>query len=441
MTVFRMRSFPRWACACLMMALAGSLAQGQDDRPLVGPATPDEIAALVKALGDPSYAERTYATRRLCGVGPSAGEALRAAASGDDAEVAMRAKQLLAVFDQLLFAGVEVTLAFSRSSVAWSEPVDLIVTVENKSAYPARVSFDVDPAGRSSRTADARQVIDVLDLADWLMVRAPDGKNIELRVDDLNGDATVLAAVQERAAGSVGSVVPAGGRVELTLANFNRGWARYPLLDKGNYTVMLDYTPDWTDSALLAARAGRVSSNAAVVQITEAAPPTVARDGSPSRVFIEQVAEGFVARFENRTDRAVILNTNFGMAPPFAVGQWVLEAGGDRREIGLKDRLGSSFKDYQPAGLVEIAPGQSAEVARLPFAEAQKVTAGHTPQDAGAWEIHFSYANLCDRAWQIAQGGMLLGNADVPAILREPLPPTVLGTRLTSNRLPLRSGG
>ncbi len=48
----------------------------------------ERIAALVEALGDPSYETRVDATRRLCAIGPRATAALKRATKGDAPEVA-----------------------------------------------------------------------------------------------------------------------------------------------------------------------------------------------------------------------------------------------------------------------------------------------------------------------------------------------------------------
>ena len=64
---------------------------------------------------------------------------LAAAAGGDDAEAALRARQVLDVLDRLWFAGAEVSLAVSKTRTAWNEPVDLHITVSNRSKYPTRV--------------------------------------------------------------------------------------------------------------------------------------------------------------------------------------------------------------------------------------------------------------------------------------------------------------
>ncbi len=416
---------------------ACAAAQAQIERPLVGPATTDEITALVKSLGDPSYETRTFATRRLCAIGPQASEALRTASEGSDTEAALRARQLLVVLDQLLFAGTEVTLAFSKQRIAWKEPVDLIVTIANRSKHAARVPFDVDPGRRGASTPDARQVTDMLDVADWLKIRAPDGRGLELRVDDLAADASVLEAVYARAAGAVGGVIPPGEKVTVELRDINRGWARYPLLNDGHYAVMLDFIPNWTDDVLLQAQAGRVVSNTAVLAITDSAPPTITRGGGPSaEIVVEADGDSFVARFLNRTDKAILINANFGSAPPFADGRWTLETNGERRDIAVAGKS-ATWKDFDASRLLEVDAGEFTDLARIPLRDVQKAIAADAARSAAPWTIGFSYSNLCDRAWQARPDAQLLGNQNAPPILREPLPGRLLATRLTSNRLHL----
>ena len=84
-----------------------------------GTPSDEQIAALVEALGDPSYETRLDATRRLCAIGPRATVALKRAVEGDVPETALRAGKLLDAFERLLFAGVEITLRFSKERISW----------------------------------------------------------------------------------------------------------------------------------------------------------------------------------------------------------------------------------------------------------------------------------------------------------------------------------
>ena len=214
-----------------------STARAGDERPLVGPATTEEIATLISDLGDPKYDVRTFATRRLCAIGNAAREQLQAAADRPNVEAALRAKRVLTLLDSLWFVDTEISLGFSKSKVEWDEPVDLELTVTNRSAYPARIPFELEAARAAARN-DARQVADMLDVAEWLSVRGPDGLPVELRVDEISADPDVLAEVQARLNGAPNGVLPPGERITVAVRMFNRGWARFPLLNRGRYTAV-----------------------------------------------------------------------------------------------------------------------------------------------------------------------------------------------------------
>ena len=106
-----------------------------DRPPLLGPTNREEMASLVRALGDPAYEARMFATRRLCAIGMEAWDLLGATAESADVEAALRAKQLLAVFDRLWFSGADVSLSFSKPIIDWLEPVDLNITKLGTATY------------------------------------------------------------------------------------------------------------------------------------------------------------------------------------------------------------------------------------------------------------------------------------------------------------------
>jgi len=406
-----------------------------DRPPLMGPTNREEMASLVRALGDPAYEVRMFATRRLCAIGMEAWDFVGAAADGTDVEAALRAKQLLAVLDRLWFSGADVSLSFSKPMIGWLEPADLIITMTNRLPYPARVPFDVDPGVRGDDD-DARQVSDMLDLAEWLKVRAPDGRELELRVDDIGGEPAVFAAVQSRLAGGPGGTLAPGEQITVTVRTFNRGWARFPLLDRGEYTVMLDYVPDWTDSDLAAAQAGRVMSTPATVTIRDGAPPTISRTGIQTDLIVERDGAYLIARLVNRTDQPLFINTNFGGAAPFADGRWVYELEQTRRDLPILPKTGASWHDFKPELLVEVGPGESVELARISKSDLRKsLTNAGADFTGDRWSIQFTYANLCDRQWQTRQGTALLGNEKAPEFFQRPLPRRTLSARLSSNRL------
>ncbi len=415
---------------------ASAVAETGGEKSLTAPAGDAEIAALVRDLSDPSYEKRTYATRRLCAIGMPATAKLRAAAAGDDAETALRAKAVLSVLDDLMFSGVEVRLSFSKSKIAWEQLVDLNLTLINRAEYPARVPFEIDPAKRTAAADNAQQVGSMLDIADLMHVRGPDGRGVDLAVDDISADPQVVAAVQRRLNEGPVSTLDPGQQVTITVSRFNRGWARYPLLDTGMYTAVMDYTPEWEDDVLAAQRVGRVVSNPATITISTGAPATVSRGGTEASLAIERDGAFIAARLTNRTDQTMLANKNFGRLPPFADGRWVYELDGTRHEVPVIAESAASWHDFKAALLVEVRPGQSAELARIHLNELRHALSDADARlDSRRWTVHFRYVNLCNRQWQVRQGSALLGNSQAPAIFQVPLPRRILSTGHTSNRL------
>ena len=97
------------------------------DPPASAAPTDRVVDTLIVELGDPSFKTREQATQRFCAIGNAAVARLRQAAGGHEAETALRAQAIVAVLEQVMFAGVEVRLRFSKTNIAWNEPVDLIV--------------------------------------------------------------------------------------------------------------------------------------------------------------------------------------------------------------------------------------------------------------------------------------------------------------------------
>ncbi len=394
------------------------------------------IAALIRDLGDSSYETRTSATRRLCAIGMRAAKMLKKAARGDDIEIALRAKAVLDLLEGLMFAGVEVRLAFSETRVAWDEPVDLTITMTNRSDYPARVPFELNDVDRNAVTGDARQVGDMLDVAELIALRRGDGRPIELTVDDIAADPAVLAAVERRLDGGPLSLLEPEQRVAITARVFNRGWARYALLEAGVYTAQLEYVPRWHDGILAKQQVGRVVSNQATITVTNGAPEAVSRGGTEASLTVQRAGPFIVAMVTNRTDQPLIINKNFGRAAPFAQGHWVYELDGTHREMPVKGKPAASWHEFDAALLVTVQPGDTLEMARRRIDELRRalIEAGSSI-DNSRWTLHFSYSNLCGRQWQARQGSALIGNPKAPTIFQTKLPRRILSARHTSNHL------
>jgi hypothetical protein len=221
---------------------------------------------------------------------------------------------------------------------------------------------------------------------------------------------------------------------------FNRGWARYRLLDKGTYTVKLEYVPRWNDEVLIEQGVGRVVSNTASITVTTSAPKTVARSGMEASITIQRRDKRVVASITNHYDRVRVINKHFGSSAPFAVGHWIWEADGKTERIPQETEPNGSWGDFDAKLLVEVPPGGTLDLASLGIDKlVRRLEDAGADLNAAHGTIHFGYSNLCDRQWQMRQGGPLTDNANVPAVFRAVLPREVLSTTLNSNRIPVPS--
>jgi hypothetical protein len=296
----------------------------------------------------------------------------------------------------------------------------------------------VDAASSPGVIGDAEQVGRVLDIADWLIVRGPDGRSIELRVDDIAVDPEVVAAVNRRLNTKLGGLLAAGTEARITIPAINRGWARFPTLEEGDYRFVFDYLPLWDDDVLRSERAGRVTSAPAGLTVVRSAPRDVNRIGPLCTVSLRQNGNALKATLTNATDQALWVNKNYGVGPPFADARWVYRWGESAVEVRVAGKPGAALSDFDGASFVEVAPGDSHELAAVELTELWKQLA-ESDADLGqpGGVIQFRYANLTDRQWQNRQGTAMLGNAHAPPILQTLLPRQVLTTTQTSNEVSL----
>ena len=397
---------------------------------------PKSIPSLIRELGDSSYERRSEAARQLCTIGLSARAALREAAENGDPEVALRAKQLLTTLERLLFSQVEVRLSFSRDTVAWNESIDLIVEMVNRGAHPAKVPFETDQAVRASRAAEAAQVGDLLDVSEWLTVQSESGRDVSVRVDDVLTEGSVMREVERRLSGEPVGLLAPGERCQIEVRDFNRGWARYPLLDAGRYLVKLEYLPEWEDEQLLARGVGRVASNVAEVLVKAGAPPTVSRGSREASLVLERDRGDVIARIVNHSDLAVQVNTNLGRGLPFAQAQWVHTLGTTVHEAPVLPGGTPTWDDFAAARLVSVEPGGATELLRTSLGEIrEQLRRVGADVDHADGSIHLTYVSLCGRQWQRDQGPALLGNSAAPPLFRALLPRRLLAARLASDPL------
>ena len=401
--------------------------------------TDAQIQELIGKLGHPSYETRARATRCLCMIG-------QRAADSEEFETALRARSLLQVIESVYFGGCSIHLAAEKARIAWDEPTDLIITIRNQSAYRAQLPLDTSAERRRALSEQARQVGDMVDLADYLRVTAPEGRRVELRADDLQGDPQVADAVEWRAEGGPVGELPAGGEVIHRLRPLNRGWARYPLLQRGVYKILFDYDPQWDDEEFRRAGVGRVTSNVLEVEVTKAAPPIVSASGGsrrPAVITAEREGARLIARLTNADDLPIWVNLNLGAdQPPFAQLVWTILAGGSREEVRF-DLLSPqpSLEAFTQERFRKLAPGESVELGRAPLARFMQAP-GVQALPAGAdFELQAVLVNQAGIAWQRSpSSGSLLGNPRAPEALRNPLPRRMITGRFTSNPIELTKG-
>ncbi len=395
-----------------------------------------EIAALASRLSDPVYEKRIGATRRLCAIGPPAMEALKRIARADDMEAALRARKVIQALERLLFAGVEVRLESDRTSFGWDEPIELRIVLENKSRFPARVPFGIGTDRSVADSSDARQVASMVDASEWLRVKNSRGRDIELRVDEISDDFSVLQVIQERLTGGPISELAPGERAIVFVGSFNRGWARYPLLDEDTYVVTFGYVPEWTDPVLTEEKIGEVRSNTLLLHVAKGAPETVSRSGAQADLAVRRDHGDLVASITNRTDQSILVNTNYGVAAPFAEIQWVYERNGRRTAINAAPALGRNWSDFDPGRFLDLAAGATLELARIQPAELSRaVQQAGEDIDPGAGSVAVGYFNLCDRQWQLREQPNLDKDESAPEVLRKLLPRNLLSARLISQSL------
>jgi len=400
------------------------------------PGTPEEIKQRIQQLSDPDYVVRTYASRRLCAIGMDAYEPLKEALKSDNAETALRASELLHTLNQLLFTGLEITLSLSKNDIAWNESIDLVLTMNNRSSHPAKIPFDKQITQPIQNHNNARQVAGMLDAAEWLHVLHPQGKEISLTVDDFAADPAMVDVVHERL--DEGPYLTIEPRQILTLKaySFNRGWARYKLLDEGEYTVWLDYVPAWDDKVMADAQIGRIKSQKMAIHVNQPAPETISRSGQVASISIEQKKNTLIATLINRLDQPIILNTNLGEQPPFAQARWIYRHDEQQCEHPIIDQVRASWNDFDQQKLIEIPPGQSYVLSGIDInVLRKKLIETGADEKADSWALSFSYSNLCDWRWQRRQEEVLQNNPHAPEFLQKPLPPRLSSARYTSNEL------
>lgn len=368
-------------------------------RPASAPA-PETRAAIRVAVGEldhPRPERRRDAARRLAGWGPLALPDLQEAAAGPRLERALAARDLLAQLGEVFLFGGIVRLEADRREVAWDEPFDLILHVANPGEAPLRLpwSIDPDPPGGESE-ADAAQVAAVLSVADFLTVTGPDGQPVAPRVDPIDRDARVRETINVLASQSppTGTIAP-GASARLVLRAFNRGWARYPMLSAGIYSIAFACQPEWNDARWTAQGLGRVEAPPLRVHVRSDAPEAVRMSDRPMAAVLRREGDSLVAELVNTWDRPQWVSLNLGGPPEtHAAVEWRLPSVDHDRLDAVNLETGADEPLVRPERFRPLEPGQALEVVRVPVAAIQARLRDLGIPSAQAHAIAFSYRHL-----------------------------------------------
>jgi hypothetical protein len=153
---------------------------------------------------------------------------------------------------------------------------------------------------------------------------------VELRFEPLDGDPAVYEAATTRAGRNPPShLLAPGGEVTLQVRQFNRGWARYPLLAAGRYWIAFAYQPEWKDASWTVEGLGRVQAGPVTLEVVQAAPESIRHATRPLELTLQRRGEHIEATVVSTWDRAIWLNLGFGPDPRrYAKLQWRFKPAG-----------------------------------------------------------------------------------------------------------------
>ncbi|HSW47364.1 MAG TPA: hypothetical protein VLM89_17510 [Phycisphaerae bacterium] len=333
-----------------------------------------EVRRVVGQLGHPSPTRRKAAMRQLAAWGPLACDALREAAGADDLETALSARDLLAQIESAFFLGAEIRLEVGRPRIAWDEATTLAFRVRNPTTAPIRVPWPKQTTAATRPSSDdAEQVGRMLDVADYLTVAGPDDHEIEPRLDPIDADEKVAQVVASRANSQPPfSAVAPGQESTLEVCQFNRGWARYPLLQAGVYHITFEHQPTWKDAAWMAEGLGRVRAGPVTIEVVRAAPDKIRLASRPLELRLDRRGEVFEAKAVSTWDRSVWLNLNLGPdLERFAQVRWRFEPGDGQEEHFWEPEPPSAAAGFLVKRLHRVDPCSSCAVASITVADAQ----------------------------------------------------------------------
>lgn len=363
------------------------------------PASGEEIARLVAALANRSYQKREEAARRIAGVGPAAIPYLRREIDNPRQEIALAARELMEELEDVFFCGVSVRLEADPPRTRWDQPVRLRVVTENRSPFEAKLPWNV--AAAATRPASlAEKVGLMLAVGDFLEVTSPTGQPVDLRTESIDDDLAVQKTVNDLATGRPVSALAPGHQCVVDLAEFNRGWARYPLLAKGRYRVQFTYQPQWSRPEWIEAGVGKVVSNSVDIEVIDAAPPLIRKGTQPVRLLLSRQSGEFVARMQSTWDRPVCVNLNFGPeGAGFAQLYWCVQPGPNGKEPARVPAVPTTAPALpDPARIRQLQPGEKLTIAHIPASSLRAVVEKQfSPERRDALAVSVLYANQATR--------------------------------------------
>lgn len=386
----------------LILTLFTGLQAAPQTRPSTRPApTPDEIRRAVRQLNHPSVTQRRAATRQLAEWGPLAFGELRQAAASPALESALAARDLLRELEAAVLIGAEVRLEVDRTRIAWDEPVTLRVHARNPTGGPLRVPWETPTTSRPvDRLADHEQVARMLDAADFLVVTGPDGRNIGLRVEPIERDPAVAEAVEVRARGTPPThIVEAGRSAELDIPLFNRGWARFPMLHAGTYTIQFDYQPSWKDESWVEDGFGRVRSEPITIEVAKEAPQAIRRATMPLALKIAIEGDRVLAQVTSSWDIPVWMNLNLGgQKSASAHLQWELipVRVDDPEAVPLRHEPEDTRVELER--IVRIDPGTTRTISELPADKVRSEVARLESETPFHYALQIRYSHFASTA-------------------------------------------
>ena len=349
---------------------------------------------MVRFLNHPSPSRRRAAIRQLAGWGPVAFPELRRAVKGKNHEAALAARELLDDLEPAILLGALVRLEPSRTRVAWDEPFDLILHVQNPTGGELRVPWPAPTTQPVHR--EAKQVAAMMDAADFLTVTRENGVPLQLRVDPIEQDAGVYATVNVRAGNTPPSHrVPAGASVRLVIPEFNRGWARYPMFEAQTYAIRFSYQPEWKDATWTRDGFGRVTSEPIQVTVTQTAPKCIRQAHRPVALRLDLEGDRLAIRMESHWDRTQWINANLGSDLRYhAVLEWRWDQGifSEKRRLDL-----GAMDEVPPFDLRQVRalkPGQSITLKQISWPELQEQVDEAMPPNIGMYGLSARYVNM-----------------------------------------------